>query len=159
MIATEVKTHFGELKEEVNSVIEPIKLEVQKIEKDVAWIKEDNFHIQSIECRRDLILSGIPSNIRDSKALREIIIKIGSYYQIVVRPDEIFQCVRMKKDNQVLIKFGNLFTKEDIMKAYLRSKDLKLSHILDTNVESRVYLNNHFPHHIIRIILYCRRLK
>lgn len=45
------------------------------------------------------------------------------------------------------------------MKAYFRSKNLSLDQIMDTNVESRVFLNNNFPNQIQKTILYCRRLK
>lgn len=159
MIASEVESHFGKLNDELKASIEPINMNMKNIEKDVCQVKEDNFHLQSLECRRDIIIDGIPSNIKEPKALRELIIKIGSVYNVAVKSEEIYQCIRLKKNNRVLIKFGNLITKEDVMKAYFRTKNLRLNQIVDTNVESRVFLNNNFPNQIQRSILYCRRLK
>lgn len=112
-----------------------------------------------MQCRRELMVSGIPASIRNTKDLREIAINIGSLYNVPVRTEDVFQCIRLKKENQVIIKFANVFVKEDIMSTYLRHKDLKLSQILDTDVESRVYLNHSYPPLIQRNLLYCRRLK
>lgn len=148
MVAKEVRANINLLENKMND-----------IELTVNEVKNENCFLRSMDCRRDLIITGLPGSIRNPKELRDIVIKIGSIYNIAMSPGDIFQCLPLRRGSKVLVKFGNLFIKEDLMKLYLSSKDLKLNQILSTDVESRVYLNNNYPSIIQKTLLYCRRLK
>lgn len=58
-----------------------------------------------------------------------------------------------------MAKFVSILVKEEIMKSYLRTKNLVLSDITDVNISSRVYLNNMYPPTSQRLMAYCRKLK
>lgn len=158
-IAKEVTSQISKMKLGLEKDYEQIKTKVISLEGDLHRVDEDSRFIQTIECKRDIIISGIPSSISEPKALRDIVLKIGTVYNIVVRPEDIFQCVRLKRHNQVMVKFGNVFIKDDIMAAYFKTTNLKLHHIMATNIESRVFMNNNYPKPIQRVMFYCQRLK
>ncbi|KAL5282182.1 hypothetical protein ACFFRR_005417 [Megaselia abdita] len=158
-VAKEVKSQLKQFEDKLSSAIAPIKADVEVLKNTMQKVITDYSHLSSLGCKSEIVISGIPETIKDPKALRDIVLKIGEVYDISVRYEEVYQCIRLKKEGKVLVKFCNLFIKDDIMKSYLKAKNLKLHQIVDTDVESRVYLNNNFPPDNQRNILYCRLLK
>lgn len=159
LVTDEVKIQLEQLEKKLNLSVDPINSEVSSLKQKTDEIKKRTMHLQGMECRRDVVISGIPNHVKDAKVIRDLVIKIGSVFGIGIKQEEIVQCFRLKPQGNVIVKFGNLFTKDDLMSSYFKKMDLKLCDFMDTNVESRVYLNNNLPPELQRTISYCRRLK
>lgn len=159
IVTKEVKTQLVQLEEKINLIVEPINLEISDLKKKTADFKKCTLNLQNLEYRKDIVISGIPKQVNEAKAIRELVIKIGAVLGVQVDKREIVQCLRIKSQGKVIVKFGNLFTKEDLLSSYFKKMDLKLCDFMDTNVESRVYLNNNLPPELQRTVSYCRKLK
>lgn len=159
VVKKEVEAQYSILEQKFSNLLQPVKAEVDDIKQSVVNNKNITDHLLKIECRKDIIVSGLPNHITDPKKMRDIAIKIGENYGIMIKHEEIHQCVRLKKGNKILIKFANIFTRDDIMNSYFKNKDLKLNQVIDTNIETRVFLNNNYPPTIQKMMLFGRKLQ
>lgn len=159
LIADEVATQLSRFERKCLSLVEPIKNEVNVLTKSIDYLSKSIYHMQGLECRKDIIIHGIPIRINDSKDIRDIVLKIAAFYGVTARPEDIYQCTRLQKDNNILVKFSNLFTRDDIMQEYFKNMVLTLNQIMHTNIKSRIFLNDNYSPVIQRSICYCNKLR
>lgn len=160
LISTQIQSHLKTFEENLTAgVIAPLKEEFSCLASAVEACKNNMNHDQMIKCKSELIISGLPANIKEPKKLREIVLRIGDIYKLKLVSHDIHDCTRLSRGDRVLVRFGNVFARNDLMELYLKSKNLMLSQILETNIESRVYLNNNFPPSVHKSIMHCRKLK
>lgn len=118
-----IKNH-EELKQCMNAEIRAVKADQR-----TSYIYKWNF-------RHDLIVSGFPASVRNENILQVAILSLSI--------KDIVYCSRLKSGG-ILVKFVSIMVKDDIMRSYLRNRNLILSQISDLDISSRVYLNNNYP--------------
>lgn len=112
------------------------------------------------ETKKDILISGLPTSIKDSLELSNLIIKACSILGVDITLNDIFNCHWLGDKKNVIIKFNSLLIRDMVMKKYFQSKNLLLSQLLQGyNCESRVYFNNNYPTNTRRLLLYSRKLK
>lgn len=148
---------FDQFKLDVNNDLDDLKSKQAATEENHKECSKKVSNLSIWEYRHELLVSGIPSSVR-SGAFVEMITKIALINDVVIGLRDIAYCFRMRNGN-IVVKFVSILVKDEIMRSYMRSKNLVLSQIIDTNVTSRVYLNNKFPPESQRLMMYCRKLK
>lgn len=106
--------------------------------------------------RADIVINGLPDGILN---LREPIVKIATLCNIELSPLDIQHCCYFSNGKSVIVKFNSVYARDCIMANYHRKGALLLSDVLDVNVRSRVYLNDHLNRAASKLMYICRRLK
>lgn len=152
------KKLFALLESQQKKIAEiPTRLTV--LEEDVETCRKNSNREQMIRCKSEIIISGLPSNIKNPKQLREIVLRMGNFLKLNINSNDIHDCARLNKGERVLVRFSNVFVRNDLMELYFKHKNLCLNNIMDTDVTSRVYINNNLPTLIHKSIMHCRKLK
>lgn len=106
--------------------------------------------------RADIVVNGLPDGVSD---LREPVVKIASLCNIELSPNDIQHCCYFRKGKSVLIKFNSVYVRDCIMAKYHRRGPILLCDIIDVNVRSKIYLNDHLNRAASKLTFICRRLK
>lgn len=160
----EVPTKLDDLLKDYNQFKIDVQSDMKSLETSHAAMKENirecnkrSFLLTKTNYRHDLIISGIPTSIHADN-LVDMVSRIASVNNQLVTIRDLSHLTRLK-NGSILVKFVSILVKEEIMKSYLRAKNLILSQITDINISSRVYLNNNYPPASQKIMAYCRKLK
>lgn len=155
------------IKNEIISQLSGIRIDLEK-----SWAHnklfeaETNDKLQKLEMennsirkqlnRGDILVNGLPSYI-SKEDLYVIAESIGKSYEIAISEYDLNMCTWIKKKACVLIKFNNIRKRDDIMKNYRAKYDLKLNQIMSTDIESRVYLSDHYTPMADKLRYACRK--
>lgn len=142
------------IKESVTSQLADIKVDLsksiynsQKFEeetsKKIDELEYENNSLRKQLNRSDILVNGLPSYMT-TEDLYSTAISIGKACDINISEYDIHFCAWIKKKSAVLIKFNNVLKRDLIMKNYRKKYDLKLCDVTETDIEKRIYLNNHF---------------
>ena len=64
----------------------------------------------------------------------------------------------MNGNKLLLIKFNNVGIRDSLMKEYFKTRSLKVKDVLDGEIESRVYLNDHYSPAASNLNFLCRKM-
>lgn len=156
MIAEQIESAVTAVQQDVVSIVNPLKTELQKS-------LFDNYRAERNKVRADIIISGIPESIKNVDELVQLVIKIGIVYEVNLPPQEIYQCKWIKSGGdtrKLLVTFNSLISRDKIMRKYFKDNTkLELNQIFPCEVSNRVYLNNNNPAKANKLYLYSRKLK
>lgn len=114
--------------------------------------------------QHDVIVSGVPVNSLDAgKQLSdvEVFLLICEKLNVCISAHMITKCYRIKKKNSFLVKLCSSHLKESIMRTYFKNKKrLVISDVYtNTQVTSRIYLNENLTSYQFSILRHCQDLK
>ncbi|KNC23171.1 hypothetical protein FF38_14155 [Lucilia cuprina] len=104
-------------------------------------LSENNYLRKQLN-RPDIIVSGLPSNLHYDD-LYSTAIAIGKACNVNLSESDINFCTWIRRKSGVLIKFNNVLKRDIIIRKYKASYNLKLNDVMETDIEKRIYLNNH----------------
>ncbi|KNC25473.1 hypothetical protein FF38_05860 [Lucilia cuprina] len=146
---------FREMKSEI---LECNKL-IANIDKStstkITALENENYVLHRRLNRADIIISGLPNGIEN---LFDPIIKIGSYYNISISKSDINHVCYIHQRKSVLVKFNNVFLRDNIMSAYFKTRSLKVADVVEGNIDLRIYLNDHYGPAAGKLNAICRKL-
>lgn len=105
--------------------------------------------------RADVLINGLPRSIRN---LREPVINIAKACNIALHPADLQHCCYIYGGKSVLVKFNSVQMRDALMANYFRSNHIHLRDIMDTDVSSRIYLNDHLTPAASKLVHCCRKL-
>lgn len=153
------------VKEDVNACKQHIMdLERQKkiLENEVRDCKSRlrNSEIQSSVMQRrlnraDIIVNGLPRSIHH---LREPIVNIAKLCKVDLNPADIQHCCYIFGGRAVLVKFNSVHLRDTIMANYFRSNRIALKDVINTEVSSRIFLNDHLTPAASKLVNTCRKM-
>lgn len=154
------------VKDEVKELKEKL-LHVECQNKDLRGIAEDcknqlaaaerhNSIVQRRLNRADILINGLPRSIAD---LRQPVVKIAEICNVYLNPTDIQHCCYIYGGKSVLVKFNSIHTRDTIMANFFRLFSIRLNDVLDTDVQSRIYLNDHLTPLAYKLVNICRRLR
>lgn len=173
-IETIIKRSIGilidKLDEKVNNQIKLVDNEVKRCKKQISSVELScheehnslNNNLQEMELqlyRPNLLISGVPLVV--SKDPFDTSLKIFQHLGFVVTKKDISQCFHMssnKDSRDIFIKFCSINLKFDIMQKYW-SKKLALSDVFPTDLNARIYFNDHLPKRLAIMSGMCRKLR
>lgn len=149
------------LNQELTSLIDQLKLEIQEIKNELENNKATNTpkqssdinYIKNLTRRHNIIIEGVPiMNNEDDRALREVIKKIGGVCGIEIKDELVVSVRRLKnsKENQpglILLKCAEQSNfKDEFLSKYFdtlaKNIPLKAS-MIGFNTTNRIYFNHH----------------
>lgn len=174
----ELRTEQRDLKDMIGSSISDIRADLSSSLKELqANIADCNNAIKHVETntleqisnlelennrlhrrvnRADIVITGLPSGINN---LFEPILSIFSHYKINADAKDINHCIYIQQGRSLLVKFNNVHLRDDLMKAYFKTRSLMLSDVIGTQVAARVYLNDHLTPACNKLQTICRTLR
>lgn len=105
--------------------------------------------------RPDIVMNGLPAGLPN---LYQCLENICLFYKINISKSDVNNICYINKERSVLVKFNSVLLRDDVMKAYFKTKSLKLCDFMETEISSRVYLNDHLPPATSKLNGVCRRL-
>lgn len=157
LVAKEVNLRIAEVKEEIKNEVESVKSSVSDVRHKSSFLYTNYYE-------SNILISGIPITFSKSRDLLQVVIEIGSHYNVHISTSDIYFCRWIKigkMQKSVLVQFINLFIKEDLMKKYMASKNLKTSHIPtigQISEDNRIFINYQLAPDVNALMLYCRKL-
>lgn len=170
----EVKDFKNKMEEIVSSFCAQYDAKLRKLEDDLKnyysvaqhMDKNRSTVIQDLELhndilqrrlnRADIVVSGLPDKIKD---LRGLVIKIASLCRVNLDPRDIQHCCYIFSGKSVLVKLNSVYARDLIMANYYKGSPLLLSSIIDEEVRSYVYLNDHLNVTASKLVYICKKLR
>lgn len=106
--------------------------------------------------RADILISGLPQSIHN---LREPVIKIAQICKVDLHPADIQHCCYIYGGKTVLVKLNSVHARDAIMANYFRAHNILLKDVLNTEIQSRIYLKDHLTPAAANLINICRNLR
>lgn len=110
--------------------------------KKVQELEFENMNLRKQLNRPDIIVSGLPSYL-NTDDLYSTALSIGKACNVILTENDVNFCAWIRKKSAVLIKFNNVLKRDSLMKNYRSKYNLKLNEIMQTDIQNRIYLNNH----------------
>lgn len=110
--------------------------------------------------RGDIVVSGLPEGLTD---LVSPVIALGATYNVAVNVGDVSHVCYMNHRKLLLVKFNNVMARDKIMREYFKTRSLKISNLISDaqfggDLESRVYLNDHYSPAASNFNGLCRKL-
>lgn len=139
-IRSDLSSSLKELQDNIAVCNDTIKsVEIHTLDKINHLEMENNCLHRRIN-RADIVISGLPTGINN---LHETVISIFAHYKINADIRDINHCFYIQKGRSVLMKLNNVQLRDELMKAYFKTRSLQLSDIIGTQLAARVYMNDH----------------
>lgn len=158
-IKSEMTSCLAEIKSDVKNCNERVdRLEASSSTKFAALEAEDNVMHRKFN-RSDFIISGLPEGLNDLEAP---VIALGTFFNTTVTSQDISHVCYINRRKQILVKLSKVSKRDSIMKEYFKTRTLKVCDILDGpggDINSRVYLNDHYTPAAGAFNVMCRKLR
>lgn len=151
----EIASCLKEMKSEIldcNKLIHHMDLSTNK---KITELEVENNVLHKRINRADIVVSGLPDGLDD---LIAPIVKIGSIFDVEISPLNINHACYFNNRKAVLYKFNNVFLRDRIMKAYFKTKSIKICDVIGGEIDMRLYLNDHFSPASGKLRYICSRL-
>lgn len=125
------------------------------VESKISAIVTENNRLRTQLARNDILVSGLPPTVKPSDMALKIPEALGMRL-VSSDIDAAFWLGKNKKS--LMIKFCSRAKRDEVMKKYMVRKNLKLSEVLPTNIEARIYLNDNLSPDILNLKKLCRSL-
>lgn len=105
--------------------------------------------------RGDIIVTGLLNNL---DGIKEVTNKLRTHLKVELVKGDILNTKYIKKHKAILIRFGHIITRDNLMTEYL-IKNLKVADIVGGSGETRVYLNDNYKSLANKLLKICWKLK
>lgn len=146
----------------IKSDIENCVSRVEKFEKCTQenvekLIIENNFLRKQLN-RGDILISGLPVTLNIDE-LYSVVYKVGAVFGVELQPYDINFCSWVRNKKVVLVKFNSIRKRDELAAKYFKTKNLQLNQIMDTDIEKRVFINDHLTPMAATLQYLCRKLQ
>lgn len=125
------------------------------LRKKIADLEDENNMLHKRLNRADIVVNGLPDGLSDFMV---IIRDIGKIYNLDISTHDINYACYFNNRKSVLYKFNNVFLRDNLMREYFKSRSLKLCDVIGGDINSRLYLNDHYSPAAGRLHTLCRKL-
>ncbi|XP_065366894.1 uncharacterized protein LOC135959765 [Calliphora vicina] len=157
---------LSDFKNEVSTVVKEIKSDIMDCRKLINHVDSStNMKISALETennilhrrlnRGDFVISGLPSGLND---LDSAVISLGAFYNVTLSNSDINHVCYMHSRRLILVKLNNVGIRDKIMKEYFKQRSLTVKNIIGGEIESRVYINDHYSPAASNLNALCRKM-
>lgn len=143
-VSAEISSHLEDISNKLNNCV----TKVDKLEEETSLkfkqLEIENNSLRRLLNRADIIISGIPSNIKSS-CLIKVVMNICKHYKVAMALSEINTCCWIHKKKDVLVKFNSISKRDLIMDKYHKKYDLKLNQIYTIDINDDDAESNYAP--------------
>lgn len=153
-----IKTSLDDIKSEMSSCLMEMKSNIAECGSRVLSLEADNNVIHRRLNRANVVVAGLPEGIDDLVA---VIIALGDFYKVSITRQDVHHVCYLHNKKQILVKFNSVFVRDEIMKEYFKTRNLKVGDLVrgdGNDLVNRVYLNDHFTPAASRLNAVCRKL-
>lgn len=86
-------------------------------------------------------------------------VNIAEICKIAIGPGDVQHCCYIYGGKMVLVKFNSVHTRDLIMANYFRARNIMLKDVMDTDIQSRIYLKDHLTPCAAYLVNICRKLR
>lgn len=169
-----IENCLKEIKDDILNCKKSIKMIDTLTSAKISSLQDENHILHRRLNRADIVIRGLPDGLDD---LVSIVVALGAFYNIPVAGHDVCHVCYISKKRMILAKFNNLFVRDNIMKAYFKTRTLSRRDIIGNvladdesattanetagdrrRVGDRVFLNDHYSPAATRLNLACRGL-
>lgn len=158
-IRSELVTSIKNFRDEVESCRNLVLSSDKNTKQKINELELTNNILQHRLNRNDVIVSGVPKEIKD---LDRVILDLCAYYKMNVDVKDFAQIIYIRRNTSILVRFNNTSVRDLLMKSYFQNKKLVLSDIYKCdggdNISNRVYLNDNLTPVAAKLLKTCRSL-
>lgn len=157
-IRSELTTSIKNFRDEVESCRNLVLSSEEKTKHKINELELTNNILQHRLNRSDVIISGVPKEIKD---LDKVILDLCAHYKMNVDVNVLAQIIYIRRNTSILVRFNNTSVRDLLMKSYFRNKKLVLSDFYKCegdNISNRVYLNDNLTPMAAKLLKTCRSL-
>lgn len=154
-LRNEFVARFEKIEAEIVSCYRQVKGLDTSVDIKMKRQEADNNVIYHRANRTDVVINGLPTAIPD---LEKVVVDLCSFFGISIVANDIQHVCFMNKSKSILVKFKRVRIRDNLMAEYHKTRSLKLSDILDADVHSRVYLNDHFAPMAAKMNYICKQM-
>lgn len=157
---------LADFKNEVSSCIKDMRSEIETCNKlirnidvstssKISTLENENNMLHRRLNRGDIVINGLPSGLNE---LQSIVIALGNHYSINISEHNLNHVCYMNDGKLLLVKFNNIGLRDLLMKEYFKTRSLKVKDVLGGDIDSRVYLNDHYSPAASNLNSICRKM-
>lgn len=154
-IREEFTSKFANTDNKISSCVKQVKSLENCVAKEVKKLNSINNTLFHRMNRADIVVFGLLPNIND---LEKTVTDLCAFYNINISATDIHHTCYFNNNKSVLVRFCNVRIRDRLMAAYNKNRSLKLADIVESDINSRVYLNDHFSPSAARMNSICKRL-
>lgn len=154
-IKKEFSTTFAEIRCDIAKCNKNIKIVESAAGERIAVLEAENNSLHRRINRSDIIINGLPYGLQ---CIPDCVVAIGAVYNVTLSKSDINNAFYINKGKSVIVKFNSVFERDSIMRAYFKSRNLKLCDVIGGDITSRVFLNDHMTPATSKLNALCRRL-
>lgn len=151
-VKQELSTKFVELKSDIDICNKKIKSLESSTTNKIILLEQKNEILQKRLNRSDILINGFP---KYQENINDLIFKICKAVNVNIEPYDINNYYFINHGNTVLVKFNNIIKRDVVMQNYFKSRNLRF---IDTDINKRIYLNDHHTPKVGHILYQCRRI-
>ncbi|KNC33243.1 hypothetical protein FF38_14547 [Lucilia cuprina] len=155
-VKQELNTKLTELKNDIDNCNKMIKFIDSSTTNKILFLEDQNEVLNKRLNRSDILINGLPK-YHDN--INELVVKIFKQLNADINPGDINNCYFINQGNTVLVKLNNIPKRDLVMRNYFKTRDLCLSSLIETDINKRIFLNDHVTPKVGRVLFLCRRLR
>lgn len=158
LLSDNILPQLSSIKKDIENCVSRVeKFEKCTNEKMEKLMVENNFLRKQLN-RGDILISGFPSTLSMNE-LYNAIHKVGAVFDVDLQPNDINHCTYVRNKKVVLVKFNSIRKRDELTAKYFKNKNLQLNQVLDTDIQSRLFINDHLTPIAANLQYICRKLQ
>lgn len=133
----DIKSEMGSYMKEIKDDIVACNNRISNVEAStcskISHLEEENHVLYKRLNRADIVIRGLPEGLED---LVPVVVALGAFFNIPVAGHDISHACYINFKKLVLVKFNNVFLRDNIMKEYFKSRTLRRCNIIGDDVVS-----------------------
>lgn len=157
LLMDNVLPQLNSIKSDIENCLSRIETFEKGTNSKIDKLVVENNHIRKQLNRCDILVSGLPKTLTND-GLYEVVDKIGNVLDVKLEPYDIHLCTWIRNKKVLLVKFNSVRKRDKIFSNYIKTKNLQLNHVINTDIEARVYINEHLTPIAANMQYFCRKL-
>lgn len=159
VLSEDIIVQLKDIKSEVTNCSLKAKKTEEFVTSKIKKLEQENNSLRRQINRNDIIVYGLSGTMTAEK-MHKIVFNIGKVLDVEINNNDLNVCTYIHNKKSVLVKLNSVYKRDIVMKKYFAAKELKLCEIdEESDIESRVYLNDNLTGVAAKLNFICRQLR
>lgn len=166
-IQSKFDTILSHVKDELNSKFTALKVDLdnyntllkqldESTSNSINFLEDQNEILQRRLNRSDILINGLP---KYQENFTDLVIKIFKELHVDIDAHDLNNCYFINNGNTILVQLNSIAKRDLAMQNYFKTKNLCISSFINTNVNKRIYFNDHLTSKVSNLLYQCRKLQ